>query len=324
MKNYAKKLSDKIRALPLGEGRSQTALPYLSAYRFTDLKFSMPQTENAYLYIVLDGSIRLYTPSGIMDYAAGQYSVSAIDIPSSGCVLSFSERRDLLTLAVEFTRNDVISIVLDMDNGLAEQIMEQKLENQVMTQSDQNVIRSAYRLVSILDEPVPPAFMGRQLRREMIFYALLGSCGKSFLQSIINLQQAGEIYELNSWIKENFRDSFTVEELAEQRSMSVSLLHQKFKSAVGMGPLQCQKRLRLTEARRLMLDESKNVTEAALDVGYESVSQFTRDYRKMFGQAPKEDLRKLREQLKKQADFLQEPASGSTPPSDKLKTNQKV
>ena len=77
------------------------------------------------------------------------------------------------------------------------------------------------------------------------------------------------------------------------------MFHQKFKSAVGMGPLQCQKRLRLTEARRLMLDEHKNVTEASVEVGYESLSQFIRDYRKMFGAAPKEDIRNMQRQLKK-------------------------
>ena len=87
---------------------------------------------------------------------------------------------------------------------------------------------------------------------------------------------------------------FSVEELAEQQNMSVSLFHQRFKSAVGMGPLQCQKRLRLTEARRLMLDEGRNVTEASIEVGYESLSQFIRDYRKMFGAALKEDVMRLR------------------------------
>lgn len=127
---------------------------------------------------------------------------------------------------------------------------------------------------------------------------MCGPCGSQFLQSIINIQQAGEIYNINSWIKENFRNAFTVEELAEKRNMSVSLFHQKFKSAVGMGPLQCQKRLRLTEAGRLMLDENRNVTEASFEVGYESVSQFTRDYRKMFGLTPKEDILKLRSQKK--------------------------
>lgn len=127
---------------------------------------------------------------------------------------------------------------------------------------------------------------------------LCGSCGSQLLQSIVNWH-ADEIYQANSWIKENFRSSFTVEELTGQRNMSVSLFHQKFKNATGMGPLQCQKRLRLTEARRLMLDENKNVTQASLEVGYESLSQFIRDYKKMFGAAPKEDIQNIRKQLKK-------------------------
>ena len=95
------------------------------------------------------------------------------------------------------------------------------------------------------------------MMREIIYHVLCGYSGKRFLQSIANIGQVNEIYEANSWIKENFRDPFTVERLAEQWSMSVSLFHQKFKDAVDMGPLQCQKRLRLTEARRLMLDEGK-------------------------------------------------------------------
>ena len=135
--------------------------------------------------------------------------------------------------------------------------------------------------------------------QEVIYYVLCGSCGKQFLQSMIAIGQADEIYQANCWIKENFRHPFTVEELAEKRNMSVSLFHQKFKNAVGMGPLQCQKRLRLTEARRLMLDENKNVTEASIEVGFESLSQFIRDYRKMFGAAPKEDILNIHNRLKK-------------------------
>lgn len=135
---------------------------------------------------------------------------------------------------------------------------------------------------------------------------LCGSCGKRFLQSIANIGQVNEIYGANSWIKENFRDPFTVERLAEQWSMSVSLFRQKFRDAVGMGPLQCQKRLRLTEARRLMLDEGKNVTEAAMEVGYERVSQFVREYRKMFDAAPKKDILTIRRYLKDRANFLKD------------------
>lgn len=299
MKAYCEKLQNEIRCLPLKEGDNDTGIPHIRAYLFTDEKVQMPHTENPYLYIVLDGTLRLYTPSGIMDYMAGQYSVSKIDTPVSGTVLTFSKRQDFLALAVDFAPNDIIAEVLEMDNELTEQIVGEKLREEETAAADREVLESVSRIFTVMKRPVPSEYLRKNSMREVIYYTLCGSCGRQFLQSIANIGEADAIYKANSWIKENFRDSFTVENLAEQRNMSVSLFHQKFKSAVGMGPLQCQKRLRLTEARRLMLDENKNVTEASLDVGYESVSQFIRDYRKMFGSAPKEDIGNIRERLKK-------------------------
>lgn len=275
------KLCKTVRSFSTAEGENKTEFPFLSILLFTEGKIDMPEPDNFYIYVVLDGSLRLHTPSGIMDFVPGQYSVSRIDIPTVGYVLTFSE-------------NDVISVLLDLDGDLAERIAKAQIEDRIMAASDNQVISSLSRLFEIMKEPIPPAFMGTQIKREIIFFSLCGSRGSQFLQRIINIKQAGKIYEINSWIKENFRDSFTVKELADKKNMSVSLFHQKFKSAVGMGPLQCQKRLRLTEARRLMLDENKNVTEASFEVGYESTSQFTRDYRKMFGLNPKEEILKLR------------------------------
>lgn len=293
-KESVQALCDSMRALGLPEGKTTTTFPFLTFYRFTSAEIEIPQTENFHIYTVADGSLRLFTPSGILDYVPGQYSISQIDTPSSGHVQAFSERGDFLALSIEFTLNEVISVILDLEGSLAEQIADGKMEDSVMLLADERVISAICRLISLLHEPIPTAFLGKQFLREIIYDILCGSCGRQFLQSIINIQKAGEIYEVNSWIKENFRSSFTVEELAARRNMSVSLFHQKFKSAVGMGPLQCQKRLRLTEARRLMLDENKNVTEASLDVGYESTSQFIRDYRKMFGLPPGEDIGRLR------------------------------
>lgn len=142
--------------------------------------------------------------------------------------------------------------MLDIDNALIKKIIDEKMEEQHKILSDKAVIASVYRLFYSMQQTIPSEFMRKNILREIIYYILCGCCGKQFLQSIINIQKADEIYEVNSWIKENFRDSFTVEDLAIQKNMSVSLLHQKFKSAVGMGLLQCQKRLRLTEARRFM------------------------------------------------------------------------
>lgn len=274
-------------------------IPFVTPFRSTAERVQMPQTSDPYLYVVLDGVLRLYTPSGIMDYMPGQYSISKIDTPLSGTVLDFSEHRDFLAVSIEFVPSDVVQVVLGLDDDLAERVMSERLTEQETSASDRAVVQAVCRLFSVMERGVPSEFIRKNAVQEVIYNVLCGSSGRQLVQSIASIHRADEIYQANSWIKENFRDSFSVEKLAEQKNMSVSLFHQRFKSAVGMGPLQCQKRLRLTEARRLMLDEGRNVTQASAEVGYESLSQFIRDYRKMFGAAPKEDVLRLQRHLEK-------------------------
>lgn len=300
MENIIKELQNELRTRFFMDGENHPKISAVKVYRFTDERIEMPQTDNPYLYIVLDGMLRLYTQSGIMDYMAGQYSVSKIDTPLSGTVLAFSEQQDFLAISIEFFHSDVIQTILELDNELTERIMSEQLSEQEMTLSDSEVLQSVSRLFSVMNhQTVPSEFIRKNIMQEITYYVLCGSCGKQFIQSIAGIGQAEKIYQANSWIKKNFHNSFAVEDLAKRQNMSVSLFHQKFKSAVGMGPLQCQKRLRLTEARRLMLDESKNVTEASVEVGYESLSQFIRDYRRMFRAAPKEDILNIQKHLKK-------------------------
>lgn len=285
-------LANKIRSY-MGE-KNYISSPFFNLYRFENKEITMPQTNKPYVYFFLDGEARLYTPSGIMDYTAGQYSVSEIDTPERCYIISFSEQRDFLSASINFTANEVLAVIMELDNKLVSTILNEKFEEKFLNEQDNKVFECLGRLLDTTKEPVAQNFLSKQIHREIIFHILCGSCGKHFIQSITKMKDTSEIYEANSWIKENFRETFVVEELAKQWNMSVSQFHQKFKNAVGMGPLQCQKRLRLTEARRLLFDEGKNVTEAALDVGYESVSQFTREYKKMFGSSPSEDINFIR------------------------------
>lgn len=306
MQTSLKLINKKIREWNVSEGYTETQLPFLSVYHTRNNSILMPQHGRPYLFAVIDGFMRLHTPSGILDYNAGQYSISAIDTPSMGRVLAFSEKEDFLAVSIEFYLNDVHEVMIDLDGNLAESILDGTVAERIKDQSDKNVMDSILSLLTAADNEVQRDFMGRHIKREMIFHILCGSSGKQFVQRMVQIQQSGEMYELNSWIKENYRQAFSVEELADRWNMSVPVLHQKFKSAVGMGLLQCQKRLRLTEARRLMLDENKNATEAALDVGYESLSQFTREYKKMFGAAPKEDAKRLKTRFENQANSSEE------------------
>jgi AraC-like DNA-binding protein len=123
---------------------------------------------------------------------------------------------------------------------------------------------------------------------------LSGDYGHLFFQQLFFNQQTEGVGKAIAWIEENYARPFTVEELAKATNMSVSGLHHKFKTITTMGPVQYQKQLRLQEARRLMLSGSMDATTAALEVGYESPSQFSREYRRLFGLPPYQDIKALR------------------------------
>ena len=294
-----RRLQREVRALAPAEGWWETGVPRMWACRFSGEEVQMPRIQLPYLYLVLDGALRLHTPSGILDYGAGQYSISRIDTPLRGTVLAPSREGDLLALALAFTANQVIGVVLSLDRELTERIAGEGLGEGTAAAADRAVLQTADRLLAARDQPLPPAFLQDNLLRELLYNLLCGSCGRQFLQSIAEIGEAEEIYRANSWIKEHFRKQLYrggPGRAAEHERLPVPPEVQERR---GHGPLQCQKRLRLTEARRLMLDEGRNVTEAALEVGYESVSQFIRDYRRIFGAAPGEDIRRLWRQLKK-------------------------
>lgn len=115
-----------------------------------------------------------------------------------------------------------------------------------------------------------------------------------FFQQVFFDQQADGVGKAIAWIKENYTHSFTVEELGKSCNMSVLSLQHKFKTITTMGPLQYQKQLRLQEARRLLLSGTMDATTADLEVGYESPSQFSREYRRLFGLPPHRDIKTVR------------------------------
>lgn len=274
-----------------------TPIKSLVLYDHPPGRFDMPDGSTPYIYVVLGGALRLHTPSGILDYATEQYSVSAIDTPTSGYVLATDNDGVMRAASLSFTLDEVLSVVLPIENDMAQQIIDGRMADQDMEQADRRVTESVERLIEIAEDSVQRSFLAQHIKREVIFHVLCGSMGRQFLQAVLGIRVSGDIYELNSWIKENYRQNISVPELAYRMNMSTSALHQKFKKAVGMGLLQCQKRLRLTEARRLMLDEDCNVGEASGKVGYESVQQFIREYKKMFGRSPKDDILFLKERL---------------------------
>lgn len=286
-----------VKPLAIVEGANQTPIPYLMIYRYTQKNIVIPDTPNPFIYFVVDGEMRLHGSTGIVDYTPGQFFVSAFYNPISAETLVTSPASPFLALSIEFRVDDVVAVMLDIDGDLPERLFDDENSTSDQSHNSPLLLDAITRLVGMSARSDELSFMMKHIKREIIFDVIVGPYGKQLLQSIVKIQQTGDIYYMNSWIKQNYKDTFSVEELAEQSNMSVSSFHQKFKKAVGMGPLQCQKNLRLVEARRLMLVEAKNVTETALEVGYESLSQFIRDYRRTYGRTPNKDIQEIRECL---------------------------
>lgn len=299
MENLNDILSSYISRFELTNGLNKTAIPYISILFCNQQNFLLPDMGNPYIFLVVNGNMRLYNENGFSDYSPGQYFISAINSPRTAETFSVLSENTFAALLIEFSLDDVISVMLDIDGDLPEKIFDENTSEPVLSCTDEKIINIVVRLFSMTSSEL--TFMGKHLKKELIFDLITGLHGKQFMQNIIKIQQAGDIYYINSWIKQNYKIDFSVEDLAKQGNMSLSSFHQKFKRAVGMGPLQCQKKLRLMEARRLMLDNSANVTDAAMEVGYESVSQFIRDYRRMFGRSPQKDVQEIKECIGAQA-----------------------
>ena len=167
-------------------------IPFLQVYSNSNKAIAIPQTQTPYIFFVLDGELRLYTPGGIMDYVSGQYSVSAIDTPERGYVLAFSEYQDFLSASVVFTANDVMNVIITLDDVLTAQILDDTLDEAFKAKHDQSVLVCLERMLDTLDEPLSVDFLCRQIRTEMLFHVLCGSCGKAFIQSITSLNPLGK------------------------------------------------------------------------------------------------------------------------------------
>jgi len=151
------------------------------------------------------------------------------------------------------------------------------------------------RLVDLLAEPKDIPILAPIIQREIIYRLLVGDQGARLRQIASAGSQSQQIARAIEWLKGNFMQTLHIDDLAAQASMSNSTFHHHFRSITALSPLQYQKQLRLQEARRLMLAERMDAATAAFQVGYESPSQFSREYNRVFGAPPLRDITNLRQ-----------------------------
>ncbi|MCH7392369.1 AraC family transcriptional regulator [Acinetobacter dispersus] len=271
------------------DGDHDTAIPSLSLHR----RSAASATHCIYnlgLGIVLQGEKQIMIGDQILTYTAGQSMLTTIDIPVISHTRQTSHHQPFLGLMLLLDVPMITAMVAEMGQIHLKEKVQPSFGIQTM---DYTLLEAISRLVNLLDEPVLLPQLAPILQQEIMIRLLTGPNGVYLRQLIKTGSVSQKIAKAVAWLKHNFVQAIRMDDLAEQVYMSPSTFRQHFREITGMSPLQYQKQLRLQEARHLMLNQHFDVGHAAGLVGYESASQFSREYSRLFGTAPQRDIQEL-------------------------------
>jgi AraC-like DNA-binding protein len=288
-----KELARKIAALTQSTGEHSTTVPGLVLYRRTTPTACYRATYEPSLSVFVQGRKRINLGGTEYLCDGSSFLLSSIDVPVESQIVEASEQVPLLSM---FLRLDMPTVreVLSRED-LPEQEAAVRQRGLAVGVTTVGLLGACGRLIELLETPADIPFLSHLIQREIV-YRILRTPQAARLRAIAT---TGELSHRTAraiaWLRANYAKPLHMEELAAIARMGVSTLHHQFRGLTSMSPLQYQKQLRLQMARQRMLMDGIDATSAALEVGYESVSQFNREYSRFFGQPPMRDIRALRD-----------------------------
>jgi AraC-like DNA-binding protein len=272
--------------------RRATDIPRLTLHRRTAPTAPCSMTYEPGVTVIAQGRKRVELGQNVFIYDASRYLLTSIDLPVVSRVIEASEAVPCLALSLKLE----MPVVRELLSREEIQVAEAPSDSPGMATGEATVefLSACCRLVDLLQTPQDIPFLSGLIQREIIYRILRGAEGAR-LRTIATLgEQSHRTAKAIAWIRVNYVKPLRVEELAGMAGMGVSTLHHHFRMLTAMSPLQYQKQLRLQAARGRMLMDGLDAASAAFEVGYESASQFNREYSRLFGQPPMRDIRTLR------------------------------
>ncbi|MFZ4832412.1 AraC family transcriptional regulator N-terminal domain-containing protein [Rouxiella sp. Mn2063] len=225
-------------------------------------------------------------------YSAGQYLIYLVDLPLSSNVIEASEDEPLLGLGLTIKPERVAALLLE--SGFPPENMTNQGSIAVSELSD-DLLDPLTRLLRLLDNPKDIPILAPSIEREILWRLINGEQGAMLQQLGISNGRMMQIFRAIRWIRNHYKENIRIDTLAQEASMSATSFHRHFLSVTSLSPIQFQKQVRLQMARTLIASSLKSVAEIGFEVGYDSPSQFSREYRRLFGRPPNEDGRFIRE-----------------------------
>jgi len=275
------------------EGITPTAVPFLSVIRCDRQTTFEPGVITPSFCIIVRGRKRVHIGDEILEYSDGDSLSSLIAIPATGMVVGATRENPYIGLKIDLTLPEIAAVVTEAGLKFEQQDNAPRV-GAFVGKASREILETFLKMLQLIDKP-EEIYLARLLKKEMIFRLLTGAYGHLFFQKELFDQTANGVGRVIEWIRQNYASGFSVDELARAYGMSVSALHHKFKAITTLSPLQYQKQLRLQEARRLLVSGQMDATTAALEVGYDSPSQFNREYRRLFGLPPLKDVKSFRQ-----------------------------
>lgn len=273
------------------DGLARTPVPGLRMMRVFTPSGPMQSTYRPLVCMVLQGAKHMVVGADEVRIQQGQTILVSADMPVCGRIVEASRARPYLAVAIELD--------LNLLRNIADQLPAIKLASDTprtsyVEPSQTAQLDCARRLMNLLEQPSATAILHPAIMRELHYWLLTGANGASLLALTTKDARTARLTAAIRILREEFRERLRVDRLAREAAMSLTSFHEHFRRLTSLTPIQYQKRLRLIEARDLIQGQGWLVSRAAFEVGYESVSQFTRDYGKLFGAPPKQDALRRR------------------------------
>jgi len=274
------------------DGDHATAVPALSLHRRRAPTEPLHCVYSLGLGVIAQGAKQVLLGSELLDYTPGQSMLTTIDLPVVAHVTQASVREPFLGLMLTLDARHITQLVSELD--LPQHPRERAYQSISIESLDEALVDALVRLVEVLDEPALVPSLAPLIQQEITTRLLAGPHGAHLRHLVAAGSPSQQIAKAVTWLKRNFTHALHVDELAARAHMSPSTFRQHFRAITGTSPLQFQKQLRLQEARQLMLNQNVDASNAGGLVGYESPSQFSREYSRLFGEPPQRDIQRMR------------------------------
>jgi AraC-like DNA-binding protein len=270
-----------------------TTIPGLSLFRRDEPTQPTSYMQEPSICLIAQGVKSVLLGDDTYVYDTRHFLITSLDLPTVVEVIKASRERPYLGLRLRLDRREISQLMVE--SNLPPPRAQQSSRGMAIGEVTLPLLTAFQRLIDLLDEPKDIPILAPIIQREIMYRLLVSDQGARLRQIASAGSQSHQIARAIDWLKSNFTRPLRIDDLAAHVHMSTSSFHHHFRALTAMSPLQYQKWLRLNEARRLMLTEHLDAATAAFRVGYESPSQFSREYRRLFGEPPLRDITKLRQ-----------------------------